>query len=125
MAGVSVARAGASSCGAASIDERVMQRPEKAAPALQINLPLRRLGRLAWKSGAGAPSGEPAPVQLSIVELGRFLRRLEDLRIVPVENLRVVGVTHQPNALIAAIGVARIHRARDRRGEGLVEGFPL
>jgi hypothetical protein len=35
MAGVSVARAGASSGGAASIDEMVMQRPKKAASCLE------------------------------------------------------------------------------------------
>src|SRR6266404_418428 len=124
MAGASVARAGPSSGGAASIDEMIMQRLEKAAPPLQTNLLLRRLGGLACGGLVRAlHPGEPAPAQISIVEVGRVLRRLEDLWIVPIENLRVVGVAHQPNALIAAIGIARIHRARDWWDEVLVEVF--
>ena len=123
MAGASVAQAGASSRGAASIDEMIMQRPEeqrlpgKLAAASLRRARLRDLARALRQA-------EPAPVQLSIVEFGRFLRRLEDLRIVPVENLRVVGVAHQPNALIAAIGIARILCARDRRDRGSCRGFP-
>src|SRR5258708_39896931 len=99
MAGASVARAGAWSGGAASIDEMVM-RPRKSRQACCCVAP------------AGSPPGlvralqprEPAPVQLSIVEFGRVLGRLEDLRIVAVENLRVIGFAHQPDALIAALG---------------------
>src|ERR1700688_2654899 len=103
MAGASVIPAGASSGGAVSIDEMIMQRPEKAAAALRANLLLRRLGGLAWRSGAGAPLGAPAPVQLSIVEIGRVFSRLEDFWIVAIENLRVIGIAHQSNTLIAAI----------------------
>src|SRR5689334_3373782 len=115
MAGISVARVGASSRGAASIDEMVMQRPESAAPAQWTSLLPRRFGGLALNPARAFRLAQPAPAQLSIVEFGCLLRRLEDLRVVSVENLRVVGVAHQPNALIAAIGVARILCARDRR----------
>src|SRR3954469_17168305 len=112
MAGISVARVGASSRSAASIDEMVMPRPESAAPARRTSLLPRRFGGLAWNLARALRLAQPAPVPLSIVEFGRFLRRLEDLRIVSIENLGVVGVAHQPNALIAPIGVARIHGAR-------------
>src|SRR5207249_11329293 len=121
MAAISVARVGAPSRSAASIDEMVMQRPERAAPAQRTSLLPRRFGGLAWNLARALRLAQPASVRLSIVEFGCLLRRLEDLRIVSVENLRVVGVAHQPNALIAAIGVARILCARDRRDQILVE----
>src|SRR5450432_1257414 len=123
MAGASAARAGVSSRGAASIDDMIMQCLEKAALALQASLPWRRPGGLAWRSGAGTPPASARAGMLSIVEFGRVLGRLEDLWIVPVEDLRVIGVAHQPNALIAAIGVARTNRPRNRRDEVLVEVF--
>src|ERR1700736_1956522 len=123
MAGASVARAGALSSGGASIDEMIMQRPEKAAPAT-----CRQICYVASAGSLGGlvralPLGAPAPVQLSIVEIGGVLSRLEDLWIVAIENLRVIGIAHLSNTLIAAIGVARILRTRDRRDEVLVKIF--
>ena len=100
-----------------------MQRPERAAPVQRTSLLPRRFGGLAWNQVRALRLAQPTPIQLSIVEFGRFLRRLEDLRIVSVENLRIVSVTHQPNALIAAIGVARVHGSRNRRNQVLVEIF--
>src|SRR5437899_8932636 len=65
----------------------------------------------------------PAPAWISVVELGSLLRRLEDFRIVPVEDLRVVGVAYLPDALIAAVGIARTLGARNRRDQVLVQVF--
>src|SRR4029077_9425018 len=59
----------------------------------------------------------------SVVELRRVLRRLEYLRVVSIEDLRVVGVADLANALIAAIGVARADRAWNRRDQVLIEVF--
>src|SRR5260221_10173003 len=99
MAGASVARAGASSRGAGSIDEMIMQRPGKAAAVLADDTAAvlsRQVGLQVW-------CGErPHQVRLSIIEFGRVLRCLEDFRIVPVEDLRIFGIADQPDTLIAA-----------------------
>src|SRR5262249_39917348 len=63
----------------------------------------------------------PASAQCSIIELRRMLGRFEDLWIVPVEDLRVVGVANEPEPLVASIRVARIPGARNRWNQVLVE----
>src|SRR5438477_9976759 len=102
MAGISVARVGALPRSAASIDEMVMQRPESAAPVQRTSSLPRRFGGLAWNQVRALRLAQAAPIQLSIVEVGRFLRRREYLRVFPARNLRVGSFPRQPNALIAA-----------------------
>src|SRR5215210_3635051 len=123
MAAAFVTPAGASFRDARSIDERIMHCPEKQRVPWQASLLLPRSSGLGWNLGTSTPFRIARAGSASIVKFRRLLRRLEDFRIMTVENLRVVRVTHQPKALIAAIGVARILCARDRRDEVLVEVF--
>src|SRR5262249_57955413 len=58
----------------------------------------------------------------SIVELGRVFGRLEQLGIVRDEELRVLCVADQADALIPLVHARRAPGARDRRGEGVLLG---
>src|SRR5262249_58046349 len=55
----------------------------------------------------------------SIVELGRVFGRLEQLGIVRDEELRVLCVADQADALIPLVHAGRAPGARDRRGQVL------
>src|SRR5262245_8262822 len=95
----------------------VMQRPEKGASVREPATSHQR-ARLEVR---GRISERAPAAQCSIIELGRLLGGFENLRIVPVEDLRIVGIANVPDALIASIGIARIDRTRNRRDQVLVE----
>src|SRR6516165_5228402 len=99
-----------------------IQRPEKQnTPARGASMWLRpRRSHLKVRCGLSRMRA-PASAQTSIIELRRMLGRFEDLRIVPIEDLRIVSVADEPEALVAAVRVPGIPRARNRRNQVLVE----
>src|SRR6185436_20193427 len=78
---------------------------------------------LSKKNGPVVPGRCPMRCTVLVVELRRLLRRLEDFRVVPVEDRGVLRVADVADLCVRSVGIDRVRNAGNRRQKVLVEAF--